>query len=269
MPYLVATRNFIQNGAVQIKDLWPSISQRNLVNDPQGTGPVYVHAWSYGDLPQLRNTSTTTSFVKDCVGLTGYLMKNIQVVQDDGDGGTEQRGTTAGLTDTLTVAEATKLAKRIFDFVALGNDLNTNDINNILEDEVIDNGVNQSVFGEEISESTGVLSDIIRIVAGEKYLIPAGTVIQTIVLDGEETFYSFTVDIASSAGFLPKTCLSLIQGDSSWEQSLAGGDLLGFTTLTSYAGQSTATYVDFYGDTNNTEIGIVAIYDEVTGDKLA
>lgn len=269
MPYLVATRNYIQNGAVQVKDLWPSISQRNLVNDPQGTGPVYVHSWSYGDVPHLRNT-TTTSFVKDCVGLTGYLMKNIQVIQDDGDGGTEPRGTTEGTYDVLTTQEATTFAKRIFDYVARGWDLNAGDLNEILTDDIIDNGVQQSVFGEEISSSTGVLSEIIRIVAGEKYVIPAGTVIQTIE-EGEGTYYSFTVDVASTAGFAPKTCLSLIQGDSSWEQSLAGGDLSKFTIMTEYAGKSTQdSWIDAWGNTiGGSDIGIVAIYDETNGDKLA
>ena len=39
MPYIIARRPEIQNGSVQITDLFPNESQRNLVNDPRGQGP--------------------------------------------------------------------------------------------------------------------------------------------------------------------------------------------------------------------------------------
>jgi hypothetical protein len=257
MPYLVATRGFIQNGAVQVKDLWPNVSQRNSVIDPQGTGPIYVHAWSVGERPHLLSSVElgVTKFALPAVGLIPYLIATIEVGADDG--GYVPRSDNAGVQAILSYNEAKQFADAIFDIVALGDDLSEENLNQALDTVIGTVGI-QDILGNVASQSTATISDIVRIVAGEKYVIEAGVEIQDIAAGPT---YSKIV-VLSPGSFALNTCRSLITGDTSWEESLDHGDLKVFTTLQSYAGQDTSVYTDSNGNTTeNLTVGIVSIYD--------
>lgn len=259
MPYLVAKRSFIQNGAVQVKDLWPNISQRNSVVDPQGTGPIYVHAWSVGDRPSLVGsvTSGETVFYNDAVGLIPYLIATVEVGQDDGDGGFESRSATVGVQSILSYSEAKEFASRIFDLVALNEEITEANLNAILDDMMGTAGIQDVLGTGGTALSSASISEIVRIIAGEKFVVPAGLIIQEIAAGPQYT----KVAVLNPGSFSPNTCRSLITGDTSWEESLDHGDLSVFTSMTSYAGQSLASYTDFTGATQNGLSGLVAIYD--------
>jgi hypothetical protein len=260
MPYLVATRSFIQNGAVQVKDLWPNVSQRNSVIDPQGTGPIYVHALSVGDRPMLNGSVAlgATSFEREAVGLIPYLIATIEAGQDDGAGNFESRSAVVGVQAILSYNEAKQLSDRIFDLLALGEDITEASLNSALDD-ILGTVSIQDVLGTGgTALSSASISDIVRILAGEKFVVSAGLEIQSIAAGPQ---YG-KIAVLSAGSFAPNTCRSLISGDSSWVESLDHGDLKGFTTLQSYAGQDTSVYTDSTGvTTENLTVGIVAVYD--------
>ena len=259
MPYLVAKRSFVQNGAVQVKDLWPNISQRNAVIDPQGTGPVYVHTWSVGEKPHIGGSVATgeSVFEMDAVGLIPYLIATVEVGQDDGAGAFEPRSATVGVQGILSFSEAKEFASRIFDLVAIENDITEVALNGILDDIMGTVGIQDVLGTGGTAVSSASISEIVRIIAGEKFVVPAGLVVQTIAAGPAYA----KVAVLNPGSFSPNTCRALITGDTSWEESLDHGDLKVFTTMTSYAGQSLTTYTDYTGAVTNGLAGLVAIYD--------
>ena len=216
MPFILARRSEIQNGSIQVTDLFPNASQRNLVNDPVGQGPFYVRVPNIGATGATRPIIATDgagalSFLRKCNGLVAYLIATVEA--DPGGNG--------GAGPALTVVQAEAAANLILARVRAGQTLQIGDINTILSDATVANGATDldgaSVGG---SNSTGSLLEVLAILAGEDYIISGGVDIQT---------GAGAKAIVLSPGVLGTTMRTLVPNDSSWKISFSEGSLAGLT----------------------------------------
>jgi hypothetical protein len=162
--YVVAARAEVQNGSVQVTDLWPNQSQANLV-----------------------------------------LLRNVQA---DGAGG-----------GALTFAEAKAAASSILARVYARGTLTLAVINGFL---VAAAGAGTELTDAGGSDSTGSVEDILKILAGETYIVSAGTQIE----DGAGAF----VPVLGDSG-MQSFSRVLVPNDSSWQISLSEGSLASLTTV--------------------------------------
>jgi len=218
MPYIIARRPEIQNGSVQITDLFPNDSQRNLVNDPVGQGPFYVRTANLGQSGSLRpvirvNADNSTEFLRRCDGLVAYLVANVEV-NPGGNGG-------AG--PALTISQAETAVENIMARVRAGSTLAIGDINAILTAADVGNGATDLDGASVVdSNSTGSLVEVLAILAGESYVINAGVSVQDV--NGAKV-------IVVAPGTLGSTMRTLVQNDSSWKISFSEGALASLTTV--------------------------------------
>ena len=124
MPFIIARRSEIQNGSIQITDLFPNASQRNLVNDPVGQGPFYVRVPNIGATGRKRpfiktNADNSTEFLQDCDGLVAYLIANVEAAPN-------------GAADALTIPEAEEIADGILTIARSGGSLTLAEINKVI-----------------------------------------------------------------------------------------------------------------------------------------
>jgi hypothetical protein len=223
MPFIIASRQEIQNGSVQITDLFPNDSQRNLANDPVGQGPFYVRVADTGlsgpYSPILKTLADNSIvMVRQSKGLVPYLLANVEA-----NGGS-----------ALTLAQARDAASRIMTRVRNATAVTIDLINDDLTAAV---GGNTDLDGVEFgSNSTGELLELISILAGEEYVVPAGREIED--LNG-----AFSAVIAP--GTLRSTMRTLVPNDSSWKVSFSQGSLKGYTDAQDptkeFAGKKSAT----------------------------
>jgi hypothetical protein len=211
MPFILARRSEIQNGSVQITDLFPNATQANLVNDPRPQGPFYVRVPNIGATGRTRpiiktNSDGSLEFLNRCNGLVAYLIANVEV-----------NGGIAG--PALTVPLAEVAADNILARVRAGQTLTVGNINAILSDNDVAAAPTDldgaSVAG---SSSTGDLSEVLAILAGEDYIINAGVAIQT--AGGLKA-------AVIAPGTLGSTMRTLVPNDSSWKISFSEGCLGG------------------------------------------
>lgn len=244
MPFILARRSEIQNGSVQITDLFPNATQANLVNDPRPQGPFYVRVPNIGATGRARpiiktNSDGSLEFLTQCNGLVAYLIANV-----------EANGGIAG--PALTVPLAEVAAENILARVRDGQTLEINDINAILSDADVANAPTDldgaSVAG---SSSTGDLSEVLAILAGENYIINAGVAIQT--AGGLKA-------AVIAPGTLGSTMRTLVPNDSSWKISFSEGVLSGLVgaqnTNLAFAGVKSATpLLTVYNDDGSIYVG--------------
>lgn len=199
--YLTARSASAQNGAIQITDLFPNQSQANLVNDPKPQGPFYVRTPELGISGQYRAVLSTTNgvvFFREARGLVPYLLRN---VEKNGGG-------------ALSLVQAKQAAADILTAMRFPASLNLAAINAILNDRVA--GTELTDAGG--SNSTGSVEDILKILSGETYIVPAGTRI--------ETALGAFVPTLADAG-MQSFSRTLVANDSSWQISLSEGSLGG------------------------------------------
>ena len=221
MPFILARRSEIQNGSIQITDLFPNVSQRNLVNDPIGQGPFYVRVANIGATGKNRpliktNTDGSLEFLRKCNGLVAYLIANVEA--DPGN-----------VADALTVVEAEQIADGILTLVRTGAILTLAEINKVCDGVSGGSGLDQG-------DSTGSVVSILSILAGEEYTVNAGVPIQ----DAGGDFVN-----GIDPGTLGDTMRSLVANDSSWKISFSEGVLSGLTgaqdATKAFAGVKSAT----------------------------
>lgn len=158
MPYIIKKNTTVPDGVVQVKDLWPNKSQANAVIDPKPYGFRYING------PQ--NTALTSSiasasaFLQECSGLSAYLLCNVSA-----------SAAGQGVGNAVTVAQANALATAIIGVVTAGGALTAAAINGLAA---------QAVFADV---TAGNVSDILSILAGASYVVPAGHVYKNTVND--------------------------------------------------------------------------------------
>ena len=232
MPFILARRSEIQNGSIQITDLFPNVSQRNLVNDPVGQGPFYVRVPNIGATGRTRpfiktNTDGSLEFLTRCNGLVAYLIAHVEA--DPGGNGNDG--------PALTVPQAEQAVTNIVARVRAGQTVTTANVNDILSAADVVDGATD-LDGETVgnSDSTGSIAEVLAILAGEDYIINGGVPIQD--LNG---VFAPVV----SPGTLGTTMRSLVPNDSSWKISFSEGVLSGLTGVQNanraFAGVKSAT----------------------------
>lgn len=184
--YIIPLRNDLDGMAMQVTDLHPSDSQRNYIYDPPAqagylkysfdtTGATVVNgdAFVSGSLNTSPLAATadddTTGGGADVVattvtqfGLLAYIMDRVQ-----------PGGLAAATANIATPAEALSMADAILAIAAVGGALTLTAINAALAGVVADT----DLAGAGTSLSFGSVADILRILAGDGYRLPAFTIL--------------------------------------------------------------------------------------------
>lgn len=147
MPYICQIRSDIPDGILQVLDLLPNTSQRNLIYDPPGQ-TKYVNRLQ-NDTVAVASFATTAAYS----GLAAYI---IDAVADGGDGG------------ALSATEANNMAAAIIVRLEAGSVLTAAGINTALQTVVAATEIN--AVG-----SVGSVAGVLKICAGAEYIVPSGT----------------------------------------------------------------------------------------------
>lgn len=167
MPYICQTRSDIPEGVLQVLDLRPNTSQRNYIYDPPGQ-TKYIRR------PQNDTVATSGAgpivTVAEYKGVAAWL---IDTIEDTPNG------------DALTATQANTIAAALVAEMEAGNALTVSDVNAVIAATVTGSGIGQG-------NSVGTLDELLAILAGAEYTLPAGSTVDS---DGS-TF------VASAAGSL-------------------------------------------------------------------
>jgi len=152
MPFICMIRTDIPNGILQVLDLQPNTSQRNLIYEPPGQ-TKYVRRLDNDTLAALAANATIATYK----GLAAYLIDN---VIDSG-----------GATITVTVANASAVA------LIAAMDTGTTDLTLAAVNAIMvaagAGGATSLIAGG----SSGTLAELLRVMAGAEYTLPAGSVV--------------------------------------------------------------------------------------------
>lgn len=162
--YIVLCRNDLEDNALQVLDLRPNTSLNAWSNFPQ-TG--YLTFTPQNDTVALSGAGPYTASA-DYYGLAAYLIDNVERVT----------GGAGNL--TLSAAIANAMADDILEAVALGQDMTLAALNVLINaNGVADSDLDGTVAN---SDSTGSVSDILRILSGEVYKVPAGATLAGVAM---------------------------------------------------------------------------------------
>jgi len=150
--YICRVRTDLPAGAVQITDLQPNTSQRSYVYQPVGQS---------GYCPPLYQDDTVAVAANVTVAeYNGLAAWAIAAIEDSGDGG------------ALTAGEANQVADAIFaaaqTAISGGTDLDTAAVNAAIGPVVAASGIG-------LGNSVGTLVQVLRILSGEVFTLPAGS----------------------------------------------------------------------------------------------
>lgn len=196
MPYIIMRRTDIPNGVVQVDDLKPNDSQRNYTLDPPGQSG-YVR-----NIPMSDDVVTTGAgpilTVRDACGLAAYLIDNVE----------DSSGT------ALTAAVANAAAAAIVALPQSGMAVTLAAV----DAELVAAGATAGT-GLETGNSTGLLSELLELLSGAKYQLPAGSEVE----DGLNAFN------AARLGFFATTPgVKNIQATGAFNVSNGAGDLFNY-----------------------------------------
>lgn len=218
MPFICKRRTDIPNGVLQVTDLWPNASQRNQSIDPKPQGPRYVSAPVSNTIVLASTGATQRNFGFAQSGLSAYIIANVAT----------------GAAAAFTPAQADVASAALIAAMGTGAVLNLAAINVILA---------AAAAGSALTAggSTGAVTDILRILSGASYTVPAGTVVQIVV----STFFPQPTPATFNANnFNFNTYHDILVSDSSFYISLAQGQIDGFSSTTfSYRGTAGAALV--------------------------
>jgi hypothetical protein len=203
MPFICKRRTDIPNGILQITDLWPNGSQRNQSIDPQPQGPRYVSAPVTKTIVLASTGGAERHFAVPQSGLSAYIIANV--------------ATGAGA--AFTPAQADVASAALIAAMEAGSVLNLAAINVILA---------AAAAGSALTAggSTGAVTDVLRILSGASYTVPAGTVVQIV----GPAFNPQTSPLTFNANnFNFETYHDVLVSDSSFYISLAQGQINGFS----------------------------------------
>lgn len=160
MPFICQRRTDIPDGVLQVLDLRPNTSQRNLIYEPPGQTKYVNRAVTDTVVTSGAGPIVTVAAYE---GLAAYL---IDRVENTGGGGSP----------ALTAAEANSIAAAIQARCDAGQTLQLADINTLINAPA---GVSGSDLDGTLGNSTGSVADILRILAGAEYVVPAGSQVET------------------------------------------------------------------------------------------
>lgn len=214
-PAICVRDTAISNGQLMVKDLWPNRSQANPVLDPVAQGPRYLRVVE-NELPVVAN-DTVSRAVK---GLTAYLLANLE----DGAGA------------RITVTNAVNMASPIIALMRAGAPITEA----VLVDPVGPIKAEIAGAGLGVGDSTATLNDILQILAGARYVVPAGHILEVGgAFQQPSDFFDYTV------------MSPIVEEDSSFWISLAQGDILGMKSPRTVKNVVLDPYVVVYDGAGN------------------
>lgn len=152
--YIVLARNDLDASFLQALDLWPNVSQRNAAVDPPGQSHYLTHYFLDGINTAITiNEGPPRAVAAANYGLSGYAADTIE---------------RADLNRALTTAQATGFAVFCEGRVAAGLPIDAASCALWLAANVAAN----TALGE--GAGTATVEEILRILAGERYQVPAG-----------------------------------------------------------------------------------------------
>lgn len=206
MPFICKRRSDIPNSTLQVTDLWPNASQRNQSIDPKPQGPRYVRAPENNAVTLASTGATQRYFATAQSGLAAYIVANVAT----------------GAAAAFTPAQATTAANALIAAMAAGSALGLAQINVILAAAAAGSALTAGT-------STGAVTDILRILSGATYTVPAGTIVQVVV----STFNpQASPGVWNANNFNFNTYKDILVSDSSFYISLAEGQINGFSSDT-------------------------------------
>lgn len=156
--FLIMRRTDIPDGVLQVVDLWPNTSSKNYIYPP-GLGQTgYVHNIPAPSIAADVAAGPPVAATADLAGVAAYLIGNIDTGAGAGGAvfsGAEADAAAAGIVALAQTAPA-------------GSPLTLAAVNGVLGGVVA--GTTLTAGG-----STGVLTELLGVLAGNVYLIPAGT----------------------------------------------------------------------------------------------
>lgn len=157
MPYIATVRSDIPEGTLQFLDLQPNDSQRNYIYDPEAQAKYARRADNDSVLTLGAGPITTTAEFR---GVAAYLIDH---VDDDDNGGI-----------ALTAAFANTIAAALIARMDSGLAMTLSDV-----DGVIQTTTGGASTGLEANNSTGSLSELLEVMTGAVYVLPAGSQVET------------------------------------------------------------------------------------------
>lgn len=152
MPYIAMRRTDIPNGVLQVLDLVPNTSLRNQIYDPIGQ-TKYINRFTTSTLAALSANATVAEYS----GLAAYLIDHVT-------------DAVSGVTITVTVANATAVA--IEALLDAGSAVTV-----VAVDAALIAAGAGAGTGLATAPSDGAIADILQILAGGQYVLPAGSVV--------------------------------------------------------------------------------------------
>jgi len=151
MPYICMIRTDIPEGILQVLDLTPNTSQRNLIYEPPGQ-TKYIRRLDNDTVAVASNVTQA-----EYTGLAAWL---IDTIEDAGDGG------------SLSATEANTIATALIVELDAGNALTTSAVNAVIQATVAASGIG-------LGDSVGTLAGLLKVLAGGEYVLPAGSTANT------------------------------------------------------------------------------------------
>jgi hypothetical protein len=152
MPYICMRRTDIPNGVLQVLDLVPNTSLRNLIYDPIGQ-TKYINRLVNDTVAALTANRTIASYE----GLGAYLLDHVE-------------DNVANV--TITVTRANAAATSIIATMSAGGAVTLAVVNAALIAAGCGAGTQLNANG-----SSGAIADVLKILAGGQYVLPAGSLV--------------------------------------------------------------------------------------------
>lgn len=162
--YICVIRSDIPRGYLQVLDLKPNESQRNLVYDPPGQ-TRYLNYVENETVATVVIAGGHIALRDETSGLAAYLLDNVEA------GGLGGGPPYPGFTAVQAIAAATAIIARM----VAGNTMAIGDVNTLLSVVV----ANTELTNAGGSTSTGILEELLSLLAGSKYTVPALSIITT------------------------------------------------------------------------------------------
>lgn len=215
MPYICMSRDDVADGTIQVLDLFPNSSQRNLIYDGEGQ-TRYI------------NRATTSSCIndggyiygatkgQDAFGLGAYLADTL-----DSDGGGAQ----------LTTAQIASAVEDVMGLV--DNALAVTAVSIIAS---IQGGTySASAIGAASVAANFSLENLLKVLAGAHYKIAKGTLLVHDTSQGAFVFHTAKTNLSSA-----ETVVKSYDGDE-FQLSLNSGHIAGLATATALYGNQSAS----------------------------
>jgi hypothetical protein len=160
--FIVLGRNDLSPNGLQVLDLFPNSSRRNLIYDPAGqTG--YLSFFRQNDLPTVTGAGPITAS-STVYGLRAYLLSNI-----------DNQAAGGGNHNTPSVANCTTIANAILSAVNAGTALTAAVVDGLVAATCANSDLTGGTAAS--SQSTGSIVGLLRVLSGEVYRLSSGAVV--------------------------------------------------------------------------------------------